>query len=374
MGDTNKITFFASGNGDSVLLQAQGCTIMTDINYRVGSCQDENDDDAPDFAPDIRAACPNDHLDIFVLTHPDQDHLSGFGEIFHLGSPGDWTDDPEEGAVKIIVNEMWCSPYSVAPNYTTDTSKPVIDEITRRNALRGTAEGELDGNRILVLDASSYESGTVVQGVDWRLLAPTPEEANVPEPDDPDKPNSSNPTSLVIRWTITVGGKANQILLGGDSTLEVWERIHDEIFENDRDALSWHILLSPHHCSRRSIGRVENPSSANEKFIPSEKVETALSEQRGSGYVVASSNRVVRGGPTPPSFHAKNRYLRILARGGEAGDNERARFLCTSCEKETDKPEHVVFKFSSSGPSKTLIAAPFVVTTGAASGRGGGYG
>ena len=126
---TNKITVFASGNGDSVLLQAHGRTVMTDINYRASLCQDEDNKEAPDFAPEIRTACPEDHLDVFVLTHPDKDHLAGFGELFHLGKSEDWDDDPEEGEVKIIVDEIWCSPYSANPHYTTDASKPVIDEI-----------------------------------------------------------------------------------------------------------------------------------------------------------------------------------------------------------------------------------------------------
>ncbi len=374
MPTTNKITFFASGNGDSVLLEAQGHTVMTDICYRAGRCQDDDDEEAPDFGPDIRAACPDDHLGIFVLTHPDQDHLCGFGEMFHLGSPNDCDDDPEQGPVKIIVNEIWCSPYAANPHYTTETSKPVIDEIKRRKALQGTAAEDQDGNRLVIMDTDSHKSGTVTGGLEWRLLAPTPEEAEIPKSDDPDKPNSSNASSLVIRWTITVGGKANYVLLGGDSTVEVWERLYNEVLGNDPDALAWHILLSLHHCSRRSIGHVENPGTKDERFVPSPDAEAALEEQRGDGHVVASSNRIVRGGPTPPSYHAKNRYLKILAGGGAVTDDERKRFLCTSGEGDGDKPEHVVFKFSASGPTRALMAAPFVATTGSSSGRGGGYG
>ena len=187
----------------------------------------------------------------------------------------------------------------------------------------------------------SHESGAVTGDLDWRLLAPTPEEADIPKSDDPERPNSSNPSSLVIRWTVTVGGRANYVLLGGDSTVEVWERLYDELLGDDPDALAWHILLALHHCSRRSIGRVENPDTKDEKFVPSEEAEAALGEQRGDGHIVASSNRIVRGGPTPPSYHAKNRYLKILARGGEVTDDERDRFLCTGGDKDGDKPERI---------------------------------
>lgn len=371
---TDKITFFASGNGDSVLLQAHGRTVMTDINYRTGRCQDEDDDEAPDFAQEIRDACPNDHLDIFVLTHPDQDHLGGFSEIFHLGPPEDWDDDPEEGPVKIIVDEIWCSPYGADPNYTTDVSNPVIDEIKRRKRLAGTADGEKDGNRLVAMDTGSHESGTVTAGLDWRLLAPTPTEAAIPKADEDEPPNSSNPSSLVIRWRVTVGSTENYVLLGGDSTVEVWERMHDELLGDDPDALAWHVLLSLHHCSRRSIGRVEDPDTPDERFVPSEKAEAALGEQRGEGHIVASSNRIVRGGPTPPSYHAKNRYLKILAGGGEVTDDVRERFLCTGGDKDGDKPAHIAFRFSASGPTRAIRAAPYIAASGAASGRGGGYG
>ena len=373
MPSVNKVTFFASGNGDCVLLQAHGRSVMTDINYRAERCRDPDDDEAPDYARDIRKACHNDHLDVFVLTHPDEDHLRGFCEVFHLGRPEDWDDDPDDGSTKIIVDEIWCSPYGANPHYTTDTSKPVLDEIKRRKRLANKPEGEKPGNRLVILDTESHSSGVVAEGLSWRLLAPTPDEADIPKSDDPDKPNSSNPSSLVVRWTVSIGGKKNQILLGGDSTVEIWERVSSEVLGDDPDALAWHILLAPHHCSRRSIGRVENEGTADEEFVPSEKAEAALGEQRGRGFVVSSSRKVVRGGLTPPSFDAKNRYLRILAKGGSITEEERNRFACTGSEKD-GKAGHLEFSLSAAGPAKGWVAAPASVSGGSASGRGGGYG
>lgn len=116
-----------------------------------------------------------------------------------MASPEGHDDDPDQGEVKIIVKEMWCSPYAADPHYTTDISKPVIDEIKQRKKLQSSASGEKDGNRLVIMDPSTHENGKVAEGLEWRLLAPTPEEAEIPESDDPDNLNSSNPSSLVIR-------------------------------------------------------------------------------------------------------------------------------------------------------------------------------
>ena len=53
-----------------------------------------------------------------------------------MASPEGHDDDPDQGEVKIIVKEMWCSPYAADPHYTTDISKPVIDEIKQRKKLQ----------------------------------------------------------------------------------------------------------------------------------------------------------------------------------------------------------------------------------------------
>jgi beta-lactamase superfamily II metal-dependent hydrolase len=377
MRGDNKLTVFASGNGDSIMIEAYRKTVLTDVHYRQAGAEDEENDDIPDFAPDILSACPNHHLDVFVLTHPDKDHLGGADAIFHFGPPHNWNPDPDDGEPKIIIDEIWCSPYAVNPHYVTDHAKPLIDEIKRRNGLRGTASGTENGNRLVVMDTSTHQTGSVVSGLEWRLLAPTRAEWNIPKAAEDETPTSSNPTSLVIRWTVTVGGGKNLILLGGDATVDVMERIEQEVHACDADNLAWHVLVALHHCSRRSLGRVMNDGETDEEFEESERALKALGEQRGDGFVVSSSKQIVRGAQTPPSFHAKNRYLRILARGANVTDAERKRFLCTGGDTDNDTPTPVIFNLTAGGPtlSQKPKASAIIGPAGSSSvGRGGGDG
>lgn len=367
-----KLTVFASGCGDCIMIEAHHKTVLTDIHYRAKRAQDEEDDEAPDFAPDIRNACPDHHLHVFVSTHPDKDHVLGFCELFHCGDPGGWDPDPDDEEPKIIVDEVWCSPYGADPHYTTDQSKPLTDEILRRKKLQGTPVGALAGNRLKIMDTGSHSTGSITEGFDWRLLAPSPSEAEIAETEEGCPPASSNAASLVIRWSVKRNWGTNCILLCGDTTVEVLERLECEVHRDNPDHLSWHVLLAPHHCSRRSIGRVYNGGCLDEEFEESVEALTALGEQLGDGFVVASSRRVVRGGLTPPSSHAKQRYLRILAREGVIDEAVRARFRCTGGNADKDKPANIVFNLSAGGPTLAATAAPAVVGLGGGGSVGGG--
>ena len=359
----NQITFYACSNGDASLIEAHGTTIMTDIHYRANDADDDDNNDVPDFAPKIRDACDDDYLDVFILTHPDEDHLRGFDQLFHLGDPNDRDEDPDEGDVKIIVNEIWCSTYSADPNYTTDVSKPLLDEINRRQNLTGDAS-QVDGNRLVIMTADDARLVSLKDGIDYRVLAPNEDEADIADTAEDEANVSSNPSSLVIQWNITVGTKTTKVLLGGDSTVEIWERLHTDY---DNESLAWDILLAPHHCSRHSMG-VKN---SDETFTFSDDAIAALNHPIGSKAHVAASSRKFST-KHPPHPDARSKYYTILAGDNDVTDEVRARFLVTD-GKAGEDPEDIKFKFTSSGPTKAALAAPIIIKAPSSSG-GGGYG
>lgn len=349
----NELTIFPVDNGDTIMLTSNNTVVLTDVHYRQ-CAQDKYDDDCYDIKPDIRAACQRPfgkhRADILVITHPDQDHVRGFAELFFTGDPRDRSEHDD----RIQIDELYVTNYLLRTGPKSDEAKPVLQEIKRRQALKGSAAGDLAGNRIRTLSMDDGErSGNVDGEFQWSLLAPTEEE------DDIDECDSSNSSSAVIQWThVTTGTK---VLLGGDAPAAVWERV----LYDQRCPVSlreWHVLVAPHHCSRYSLGAKDEEG----EFHYSEDAIDALSSVVGQGYVVSSSKPVKRDSDDPPCWSAKQQYLEILAKGN-ANDTE-SRFLNPETEVDGQKPAPVRFTFSAFGVQRRIPAKSSVSILGGAAG------
>jgi hypothetical protein len=111
------VTFFPVGNGDMTLISlgdSAGTTILIDCNIRAAA--DDANDDTRDVAKDLRDRLKTDKngrpfVDVFLSSHPDQDHCRGIQNHFHLGPVADYADDKKPTNEKrIVIGETWSSP------------------------------------------------------------------------------------------------------------------------------------------------------------------------------------------------------------------------------------------------------------------------
>ncbi|MFZ1548413.1 MAG: hypothetical protein WAT12_15295 [Candidatus Nitrotoga sp.] len=389
----NRVTFFPVGNGDTTLIEANDKTILTDINYRcerytdrfrssidvncqVGNAATLGYEEASkpfewvyyDFALDLQYACYHSsyrsnreyRLSLLVLTHPAQNNLTGFDKLFYQGDPAEFEDRPKEDDKLILIEEMWINTCFADSKFETDESKPLFQEIRRRLNLQGSKESELNGNRICIVEAMS-SSGlvkTFSRNIEAHILSPVQKEGEMSKAISGEDQADVNNSSLVIRWTIKVFGGVNRILLGGDATVEVWDRIWQN-YKNNVDKLSWHILLAPHHCSIDAMARQNKEG----KYEYSENALNALSQVEGDGFVVSSSKEIRHNDDVLPSWEAKQKYLEILKDADESrflNPDTRANAPLLYSPLQDDKPEPVEFNLTKEGPTidEPLPASP----------------
>ncbi len=376
-----QIQFFPCGNGDCSVIRVGDTTVVTDVNYRQDA-QDPENSDCFDFGDHLRAACTISdgslRASVFVLTHPDQDHLGGLGDLFHLGTPETREDDPEKGAPLILIDELWVSPYAVNPNdHDCKQKQAVYDEIQRRYSLMGTVAGDEQGNRLRIITADDEQTQGSVNGnnsLNYHILAPTEEEANIEDSGDPDNPTSANDSSLVIRWEVNHSGEIKHILLGGDATVEVWDRIWED-YQRDLSVLEWDILLAPHHCSRGAMGRkIGEDANGNSLYDYENNSLLALGQAKPGAFIVASAKPFDPDGSSPPSPDAKDRYLGILE--GIDIINPEENFLHTEVHLNGDLPAPIEFSLDDGCLilEPATDQSPAILSTGAAAAAAGEYG
>ncbi|MCW9054885.1 MAG: metallohydrolase [Candidatus Pacebacteria bacterium] len=382
-----KITFFPVDNGDMTLIKLDDereTTILIDINIRQ-KAEDENDD-TRDVSADLRERLNEDknkrpYVDVFVLSHPDQDHCSGADRNLHLGPLAEYEDEPGEGEEKkIVVREIWSSPVvfrrASKGNPLCADAKAVSKEAKRRvKAFRDNNEATsitdmAEGDRIRIIgedeQGKTDDILSIVSKIDdvfcevngqdngftkMTVLGPLP----AGEAEGDDGKLASNRSSIILQYhlwpKITAGtdGGYCLYLTGGDAGVEVWDRLDERHKAGNFEPLEYDLLLSPHHCSWRSLSH-DSWSDNGEAAKVSEQARHALSRIREvtRGYIVASSKPILEEEPNPPHERAKREYVDIV--------DDKERFYCTGEYPSEDVPGPLEFSITSNGfepPRKT---------------------
>jgi len=373
-----KITFFPVDNGDMTLIKLDDerkTTILIDMNVRQKA--ENDDDDTRDVGADLRERLNKDkngrpYVDVFVLSHPDQDHCSGADRNLHLNPIEDYKDKPKEGEEKkIVVQEMWSSPTifrrASKNNTLCSDAKAINKEAKRRveafknNSGATSISGMPEGDRIRIIgedeNGKTDDIMAIVSKIDEvfseingqdngfaKMVAIGPLPAGDAEGDDDTL--ASNRSSIAMQyhlWPKVTAGTGDGYCLyltGGDAGVEVWDRLDERHKPSNFEPLEYDLLLSPHHCSWRSLSH-DRWSELGEKVKVSPKARHALSNGRSNARIVVSSKPIKKADADPPHERAKREYVSMVA------DNDH--FFCTGEYQSEDEPEPLEFVITANG-------------------------
>ena len=353
------IKYYPVGNADCTLIKLDnGKTIIVDCQILADLTDGHGKQVMFDVKADLlkelhKDAAGRPYVDLFISTHPHDDHCKGFAGNFYHGDVVYY--DKNKNKDEIIIEELWITPRGL----NNDLSAPAEDirkEAKRRRKLYDDDENfnGSKGNylRIIGYDKDKefdsrycYVPGKLVTTVHEASLSWLEMFIHAPFKEDVEtskKYDDKNVTSIVVQFSFKIDGYTgykSRVLMGGDAEHEIWQHILDN--NTDEEKLKWNIFLAPHHCSWSFF----NDSDNKEEIKPS--AEAILDKQFGnSAHIIASSNEIKDDNNNPPCYEAKLQYIKKLKSGS-------SHFLNTDTHSKVGSiPQPIVFKITANG--KTL--------------------
>ncbi len=349
------IKYYPVGNADCSLIKlSDGKTIIVDCQFLADLTNDEGKQIAYDVKADLlnelkRDALGRPFVDLFISTHPHEDHCKGFAGSFFHGDINDY--DVEKNKDEIIIDELWITPRGMKDDLA-DSAVEIRKEAKRRRKIydddSGFAGSKGNYLRIIGYDKDKefdsrycYVPGKLVSSVhgsslswlDIFIHAPFKEDVEISKKED-----NKNATSIVVRFSFKVegyDGYRTHVLMGGDAEHNIWQHI---IENSNLEDLAWHIFLAPHHCSWSFF----NEPDDKEEILSS--AQTILNNQMGySAFIVSSSEEIVDDDQNPPCYQAKQQYVGALKSGA-------SHFLNTATHYKVGAiPQPIVFVINKFG-------------------------
>jgi hypothetical protein len=363
------ITFFPVDNGDMTLIKLDDTdktAILIDINIR--QAFGEEDNDMCDVAKELRKILQKDekgrpYVDVFLLSHPDEDHCRGLKKHFHLAPLDEYSFKPPEGEeLKIVIREMWSSPMvfrrASKDNILCDDAKGFNTEARRRVKYFKEKCSAGNGDRILIIgedengktddlkailvridEVFNRVNGKSNDRISMRMLGPLPPQDTMEIEDE----LSKNHSSVILQFSIKADEKAIACLClaGGDAEVFIWEKVWERNKEKV-SCLEYDLMLAPHHCSWHTLSHDSWDGGKGNPQV-SEDAKSALSQARSGAFIVSSSKPVKNDDCDPPCWGAKKEYLSILR-------SVKGEFYCTGEYPDEKGPELLQFKISRDGP------------------------
>lgn len=365
------LTFFPLGNADCTRIELENCRQLL-FDYGNQGDPDENNDKRIDLATRLREDLQNakrDYYDIVAFTHLDDDHICGAPDFFYLEHAKKYQDDE-----RIKINELWV-PAAVIIDDQTEGDAAVIQAearyrfkqkkgirvFSRPDRLKEWVEKQglkFEEHKDLITDAGNLIPGfgKDKDGVEFFVHSPFAEHI------DDKTVVDRNEAALVVQATFLVQRGETRLILGADTTHDVWTSIVKTTKAHGREQrLAWDLFKLPHHCSYLTL----SAEKGKDKTKPDPDVKWLFETQGAESCTIISSSDPIPTSDTdqPPHRQAANYYKDVVA--GKGGD-----FMVTMQHPDADAPEPIVITIEEGGqqyqPPKQTTGKTLVAAIGAA--------
>lgn len=364
MASNPTIKYFPVGNGDNSLMTVEdGVTIMIDCKIR--ECGDDKTiyDIKVDLLNSLKKKKVNDienvtYIEVFILTHGDDDHLHGFEKHFYQGDPKSYKKKNKDDG-EILIDTLWFTPM-VMGTAGNDDEKCFNKEAKRRIQLHRdkSTDKDLAGNRIVIIGKDANEDlsgldlvrkvpGDVVTRFNNRDLKTFSIFIHSPyQKQLTDEEVDKNRVSLVFqarfKSSATNSNFCTLAMFGGDADHKAWSTILEKTkrYKNDtkEQALKWDLFMACHHCSWTFF----NDTPHDKNPTPVKTSLEVLDNKRSNAKVIASSKEIIDNDDNPPHFKAKKEYEKKV--GAD-------KFLNTETHNKKGKtPLPIIFEVTAQGP------------------------
>jgi|LSQX01.1.fsa_nt_gb hypothetical protein len=350
----SKIKFYPVDNGDTVLIKVPNATVQIDANIRDNNdCYDVMSDILNELVTDNKGRY---HLDLFMLTHPDEDHCRGIDNNYYLGDPDKYSDSDKENDL-VIIDELMVTPM-LFTDATSSSAKALKKEANRRRNLYDDNSPAKDkaGNRLVIIGydgnkrydkVPSYIPGDSIKEINGKIMSLLEFFVHSPFKDslvegraEADK----NGTSIVMQARFKYLSSDTQpsalYLFGGDADHYIWKEIQNQSKNHNNDKkLDFDIFMAPHHCSWTYFNDVPYKKGVTDTPVDSSK--NLITKHKTSGAVIiASSKQIKDDDDNPPHYPAKEEYIKLI--GSD-------KFISLAEEPDSKNPKPVIYEVTSSG-------------------------